>query len=147
MTDSAPRYAVHWRNPSTKGAFRQGLASDTRYQSKSRKARNCRRTLLRIAKAFASMSIFEVRQRPDSGGALHFYRQCLRCAQSIGSALKKTPELADCPPWKEDHAEKFNVPATRNIVRSSKRMFASKETAMNALKENTTTTCLPRMAR
>src|SRR6266436_5556226 len=51
----------------------------------------------------------EIRQRQDGGGASHFYRQCRTCGTSVGSALKKTPELINSPPWKTDHEANYNA--------------------------------------
>ncbi|SRR6266849_6211614 len=51
----------------------------------------------------------EVRQRRDGGGASHFYRQCIECGRSVGSALKKTPELTNSPLWKDDHEAKYEA--------------------------------------
>ncbi|HVI77923.1 MAG TPA: hypothetical protein VM715_07135 [Candidatus Acidoferrum sp.] len=49
----------------------------------------------------------EIRQRKDGGGASHFYRQCVICGTSVGSALKKSPELINLPQWKDDHEAKY----------------------------------------
>ncbi|MDA9513493.1 hypothetical protein XI04_10630 [Bradyrhizobium sp. CCBAU 11430] len=50
----------------------------------------------------------EVRQRRDGEGAMHFYCQCLTCGKSIGSALRKVPELASSPPWQDDLENTFH---------------------------------------
>jgi 5-methylcytosine-specific restriction endonuclease McrA len=51
----------------------------------------------------------EIRQRKDGGGASHFYRQCTNCGTSVGSALKKSAELLNAPPWHPDHEDQYNV--------------------------------------
>lgn len=49
----------------------------------------------------------EIRQRRDGGGAVHFRRQCTTCGKSIGSALKKSPELTSAPRWQEELENAF----------------------------------------
>lgn len=51
----------------------------------------------------------EIRQRRKKGGSLHIYRQCLACGMSVGSALKKSAELTNLPPWNEGHEERHAV--------------------------------------
>jgi uncharacterized protein with PIN domain len=51
----------------------------------------------------------EIRQRRDGGGATHFAKQCIACGKSVGSALKKSPELASSPPWKDDHEANYEA--------------------------------------
>jgi hypothetical protein len=51
----------------------------------------------------------EVRQRRDGGGASHYFRQCLACGRSVGSALKKSPELVSSPLWNDDHEAKHEA--------------------------------------
>jgi hypothetical protein len=43
----------------------------------------------------------EVRRRKDGGGAVHFFRQCVHCGTSVGTALKKAKELESAPGWDE----------------------------------------------
>jgi hypothetical protein len=49
----------------------------------------------------------EIRQRKHGGGATHVYRQCVTCGTSVGTALKKSPDLLNSPPWKDDHEAKY----------------------------------------
>ena len=43
----------------------------------------------------------EVRKRRDGGGAVHFFRQCISCGTSVGTALKKAKELDGAASWDE----------------------------------------------
>jgi hypothetical protein len=57
--------------------------------------------------SFCQHQSLEIRQRKDGGGATHYARQCVACGNSVGSALKKSPELATSPPWKDTHYEDY----------------------------------------
>ena len=59
--------------------------------------------------SFCEHPSLEIRQRRDGGGATHYYRQCVVCGNSVGSALKKSPELAVSPPWKENEYENYEI--------------------------------------
>lgn len=59
--------------------------------------------------AFCPHAELEIRQRKDGGGATHFYKQCVACGKSVGSALKKSPELTGSPPWKDNHETNFEA--------------------------------------
>jgi hypothetical protein len=49
----------------------------------------------------------EIRQRKNKGGAWHVYQQCLSCGASVGSAVKRTPDLKNPPVWKQGHEEQY----------------------------------------
>lgn len=51
----------------------------------------------------------EIRQRKNRGGAFVLKEQCLACGAPVGSAIKRTPELAKSPPWKEGQEESHNA--------------------------------------
>jgi uncharacterized protein with PIN domain len=50
----------------------------------------------------------EIRQRRNRGGALQLYRQCVTCGASVGSAIKRSVDLSDSPPWKDGYEEQYN---------------------------------------
>ncbi|MDA9419136.1 hypothetical protein XH81_30325 [Bradyrhizobium sp. CCBAU 25360] len=58
----------------------------------------------------------EVRQRRDGEGAMHFYCQCLTCGKSIGSALRKVPELPRRHLGKTTLKTRFTARAVMNIA-------------------------------
>jgi 5-methylcytosine-specific restriction endonuclease McrA len=41
----------------------------------------------------------EIRRRPARGGAVHFYRQCLTCGESVGSAVGRANVPSEVKPW------------------------------------------------
>ena len=41
----------------------------------------------------------EIRRRPARGGAVHFYRQCLTCGESVGSAVGRANVPSEALPW------------------------------------------------
>ena len=49
----------------------------------------------------------EIRRRKSRGGAWHFYRQCVACGASVGSAIKKSSEFENSPDWKEGHEDQY----------------------------------------
>lgn len=49
----------------------------------------------------------EIRRRPHRGGGSHFYRQCKTCGRVDGSALKKSAETENAPPYDLELENRF----------------------------------------
>lgn len=49
----------------------------------------------------------EIRRRKNRGGAFLLQRQCIACGASVGSAIKQTPDLRDCPAWTEGQEDRY----------------------------------------